>query len=127
MAVGWLEATCVFCGGGLGAVLRWIAGSLVSSAPAEAPFPWATLAVNLVGCVAIGLLASLAVRHAWPEPVRLAILVGVLGGFTTFSTFGWETWSLIQIGRADLAALYVLATNVGGVLLVIGAAALANR
>lgn len=108
-------------------MLRWIAGSLVPSAPVEAPFPWATLAVNLFGCLVIGLLASLAVRQAWPEPVRLAILVGVLGGFTTFSTFGWETWSLIQIGRMDLAALYVLATNVGGVLLVIGAAAIVNR
>jgi CrcB protein len=107
--------------------MRWTVGSLVPWAPTEAPFPWATLAVNLFGCLAIGLLASLAVRQAWPEPLRLAILVGVLGGFTTFSTFGWETWSLIQAGRADLAAFYVLATNVGGVLLVIGAAALANR
>lgn len=69
------------------------------------PWPWGTLAVNLLGCLLIGLLAGLAQRNGWGHPAcRLFMLTGVLGGFTTFSAFGLETTALL-IQRQWLPAL----------------------
>lgn len=93
----------VFALGGLGAVCRvGIAGLF----PVRA-LPWGTLAVNLAGCVAIGVLYVVFEEHrALPLAWRVAIVGGFLGGFTTFSAFGLETWELLQEGRALAAALY---------------------
>ena len=101
-------------GGAVGSVLRYQISGLVQ-AHAHGGFPLGTLFVNLVGCLMIGLLSA-----AWPateggeEMVRLGVVVGGLGGFTTFSTFSAETLALFQAGRVDLAALYVgLSTGLG--------------
>jgi len=79
--------------------------------PLQPAFPWGTLAVNLIGCFAIGAIAT-----AWTaslrEDLRLAILVGLLGGFTTFSSFAWEAQALWSGGKPAAAALYVT-TSVG--------------
>lgn len=80
-------------------------------------FPWGTLAVNLVGSFALGaaMFAALA-TPPWPTSLRLAIAAGVLGGFTTYSSFNYETVALMQGGENGLAAVYLFAT-VGGCLL----------
>jgi fluoride exporter len=94
-------------GGGLGSVLRYAMHVWVKNA-VNTGFPLGTLAVNVTGCLLIGLLAA---AFAGPLPVqedyRLGLIVGVLGGFTTFSAFGWETFALIDGGRYVLAALNV--------------------
>jgi CrcB protein len=71
--------------------------------------PWATLAVNLAGCLAIGLLAGLVAgeRVAMTPEVRTFVFVGILGGFTTFSSFGLDTFVLAREGRHLAAALNV--------------------
>ena len=88
----------IFVGGGLGAVARYELGGLVQRSTG-AFFPWGTLVVNASGCLAIGFLATLLEERSLLGPVwRLFLLVGVLGGYTTFSTFGLETWRLVESG-----------------------------
>ena len=84
-------------GGALGAIARYGVGGLVHRNPALAGFPFGTLTVNLVGCLLIGLGAGLAdARQAIGPEARLFLVVGVLGGFTTFSSFGYETVALLR-------------------------------
>ena len=122
----------IFFGGGLGSVGRYLLQGLVQERAAEARgwaalFPWGTLAVNLSGCFAIGLLAGLFEQRWLARPeLRSFLLIGVLGGFTTFSTFGFETWSLARGGGALLAVGNVLASVVLGYLGVALGAALAR-
>ena len=94
----------VFAGGGIGALLRYELGGFVQ-ARTGAAFPWGTFAVNALGCFAIGVLATWIDERAGAGPAwRVFLLVGVLGGFTTFSSFGLESWRLIEEGRALAAA-----------------------
>ncbi len=88
---------------------------LGNPAPAQGGFPWGTLLVNLLGCLLVGLLAGwLEGRDVLREEVRLALVVGVLGGFTTFSSFALEALQLLSHRGAGLAAAYVLASVAGG-------------
>ncbi len=104
-----LKITLIAAGGALGSVLRYWLGSRVHG---DAAFPYGTLVVNVTGCLAIGFLAvALAGPHV-REEYRLAILVGVLGGYTTYSSFGLETYRFATGGQLGLAAAYVLLTNV---------------
>ena len=90
-------------------------------------FPAGTLAVNLLGCFAAGLLFHLMQeRHAFYETARAAVFVGLLGGFTTFSSYGLQTFELLREGRAGAAALNVAASNLLGVLSVFAGYALAK-
>ena len=91
-------------GGCAGSCLRYWAG-LAGARLAGGPTPWATAFVNVTGCFAIGLLAA---KGLSPE-LRAFALVGVLGGYTTFSTFGYETFALLDQGRTGLAL-----ANAGG-------------
>ena len=85
----------VGAGGFIGSVSRYYLGGLVLHLAAGSRFPWATLTVNTLGCFAIGLLAGAAeIRHVMSPQTRLFIFTGVLGGFTTFSAFGYETYFL---------------------------------
>ena len=95
--------------GGLGSLCRYLLWRAVSS-PAGA-FPLGTLAVNILGCFCIGLLA----RTVSAEMPRLALITGFLGGFTTFSAFSLETLELLRNGMAITAVCYVAASNVGGI------------
>ena len=104
----------VMAGGAIGAGGRYGVG-LALSALAANPFPWATLAVNLIGGLAMGLLAGLLARGGDTELLRLFFGVGVLGGFTTFSAFGLEVVTLIARGQALLALSYVAASVIGAV------------
>jgi CrcB protein len=116
----------VFVGGGIGAMLR-VAAALWVDQRLGPPFPWGTLAVNVTGCFAVGLVATLADERALlSPPARLFLVAGVLGGYTTFSTFGLETWRLLAEGEA-LAALGNAAASLAGGLLAIVAGVLAGR
>jgi len=85
--------------------------------PARASaFPWATLSVNVLGSLAMGLVAGWLARSGGSETMRLLLAVGVLGGFTTFSAFSLEVVSLIERGEPGLALTY-LALSLGAGLL----------
>lgn len=101
----------IFVAGGCGCVLRYGLAGWVQRF-GNGSFPTGTLAVNVLGCVAIGFLAALFTGPVLiREEYRLAILVGLLGGFTTFSTFGHETINLTDNGQFGLAALNLLLSN----------------
>jgi len=91
------KALLVGVGGFVGSILRyWISG-WVQQVTASAGFPFGTLAVNLLGCLVIGFLSQLAdMRGVFTPETRALVFVGVLGGFTTFSTFSNETFNLFR-------------------------------
>lgn len=99
----------VALGGALGASARWTADLLAGGVPGTIP-PGATLAINLVGCFVIGLLAWFLVAH---ERWRAFLGIGFLGGFTTFSGFAADTALFARGGSVALAGTYVVATVVG--------------
>jgi CrcB protein len=113
-----LRILLVGLAGLLGTLCRyWLSGA-VARRYGEA-FPFGTLAVNLAGCFAAGLLFNLVQeRQALGETARAAVFVGLLGGFTTFSAYGLQTFELLREGRPGLAALNVVASNLLGLLLV---------
>jgi CrcB protein len=106
-----MHALIVGVGGFLGSVIRYWLSSLTHRWIGDA-FPVGTLAVNLLGCFAAGVVWSL-VQYAelFRPETRLFLTVGILGGFTTFSTFGYETFALLQ-GKQHLAALGNVGANV---------------
>jgi CrcB protein len=117
----------VFAGGGAGSVLRYAVGLWVEARTGPG-FPWGTFAVNLSGCFLIGVIATLADEHAWVTPAaRLALVTGVLGGYTTFSAFGLETWQLVEDGRALYAAVNAAASVAAGVAAVVAGIALTRQ
>ncbi|MFQ6004233.1 MAG: fluoride efflux transporter CrcB [Woeseia sp.] len=91
------NSAVVGSGGFIGALARYALSGLVHGQVPQAAFPYGTLLVNLLGCLMIGVLAGLAdSRQLFGPEFRLFALIGVLGGFTTFSTFGYETLALIR-------------------------------
>src|SRR5882724_5552378 len=86
-------------GGGIGSVLRYLLSSWSQRASGNGPFPLGTLVVNALGCLAMGVLAAFFTGpHRVREELRLFLLVGMLGGFTTFSSYAWETFALADGG-----------------------------
>jgi CrcB protein len=105
-------------GSGLGGAARLWVSTLVGRG-AGTTFPWGTLAVNVLGCLAVGFLAAL-FEPASPlhvrQDLRVLLVVGVLGGFTTFSAFSLEALLLIQRGAVAAATAYVVASVALGLL-----------
>lgn len=102
----------VMAGGAVGAALRYGAGRVLP----VGVLPWPTLGVNVLGGLAMGLLAGWLLRAGSSgEPMRLLLGVGVLGGFTTFSAFSLEMVALIERGQAGVAIGYALISVVLGV------------
>ncbi|MDT8320488.1 MAG: fluoride efflux transporter CrcB [Xanthomonadales bacterium] len=94
-----VHAFIVGAGGFLGALARYGLSGWVHRQLPLATFPYGTLAVNLLGCLLIGVIAGLAEsRQMFSPEFRVFALIGVLGGFTTFSTFGFETFALMRDG-----------------------------
>ena len=93
-------------GGALGAVARYATGLLLKT---TSGFPWATLSVNIFGSLLMGVVIGWLSRQSTPnEALRLFLAVGILGGFTTFSTFSLETLQLLEQGEWRTAFLYLL-------------------
>ena len=100
----------VFIGGGIGASLRYLISLIIKND--SIGFPFSTFVVNIVGCFLIGLFYSMA--HFENLTWRLFLIVGVLGGFTTFSTYGYDTIQLFAKGQVQTALLYVILSNICG-------------
>jgi fluoride exporter len=91
-------------------------------------FPYGTLLINLTGCFFLGLIGQLTLnRMLIPPDWRVAIAVGFFGGYTTFSTFGWETAKMLEDGEWLRATTYVAASVAVGLLLSVAGIRLANR
>ena len=105
-----LNALLVGSGGFLGALVRYGLSGLVHRQVPLTTFPYGTLVVNLTGCFAIGVVSGLAEsRQLFGPEFRTFALIGILGGFTTFSTFGNETFAMFRDEEYLLAA-----SNIGG-------------
>lgn len=115
----------VALGGVLGAEARWALGLAWPHRPDQ--FPWSTLVINVSGCLLMGLLMVLITERRRPHPLLRPLLgVGVLGGYTTFSTYAVDAVQAVHAGRAWLALGYVVATPVLAVLAVAAGAGAAR-
>ena len=82
-------------------------------------FPWGTLTVNIIGSLAMGLIAgwlAFKAQAAWSQPLRLFLTTGILGGFTTFSAFSLDAVLMWERGQAGIGALYVAGSVIGSIL-----------
>ena len=106
-------------GGFIGSVARYKLGGWLLHLTAQEKFPYSTFAVNIIGCLIVGVLAGLAEKYELFGPgARLFLFTGLLGGFTTFSAFGLETMFLLRRGEPWVAALYVVASVLLGLVAV---------
>ena len=97
----------VFFAGGVGSTLRYAVQLALQGRFQPAQFPWATFAVNLLGCFLIGLFHALSSRFQLSPETRLLLTTGLCGGFTTFSTFCNESLSLLRQGYTVTFACYI--------------------
>ena len=113
-----LASSYVALGGAIGALLRYQTGRLLTywlGPNTVTAFPWATLTVNILGSLAMGLLAGFLARHGpGGEQYRLFVGVGLLGGFTTFSSFSLEMMLLIERGQAAHGFIYAAVSVLAG-------------
>ncbi len=111
----WLMIGAVAGGGALGSVARYLTGAALARL-AGTGFPWGTLTVNLVGSFLMGVVVEVvALKFSASQEARAFLAVGVLGGFTTFSSFSLDTAFLFERGELGSALVYVLASVLGGV------------
>jgi fluoride exporter len=116
----------VATGGALGALARWGVAEALPHDPGR--FPWSTLVANVVGCFLIGVLIVLVVERWSHRPLARPFLgTGVLGGFTTFSTYAVDTRGLLAAGRPAVAASYLLGTLAVGLLAVVAGLRLTEK
>ncbi|MGX5668190.1 fluoride efflux transporter CrcB [Rhizobium daejeonense] len=119
-----MQIVLVATGGAVGSVLRYVVG-LGAMKLLGSSFPWGTLTVNVVGCFGIGVLAELIMaRFGGSADLRLLLITGFLGGFTTFSAFALDAVSLFERGAAFSSFVYLassivvsIAATVAGMLL----------
>lgn len=109
--------------GAVGALARYGIGAAVG----ERSFPWATLGINVTGSFLLGLVVGIAVWRGWPETATAPLAVGLLGAYTTFSTFSFETYDLARSDRVLVAAAYVAASVIGGLLAAFAGYSVARR
>jgi CrcB protein len=103
----WLFILAVALGGAVGSVARYLVG-IGSGKLFGFNFPWGTLIINIAGSMLIGAFAGLfAFKWDLPQAVRIFLIVGVCGGFTTFSTFSLDSYYLIERGQLAAAGLYI--------------------
>lgn len=111
----------VFVGGGVGSLLRYVAGRLIPATLTGSPFPTAILFVNILASFGVGAVVGWALNRSAGEEARLLIGVGFCGGLSTFSSFSYDTVVLLQHGRITAALLniglnvvFCLLASVGG-------------
>jgi len=105
-----LNLILIFIGSGLGGICRYLLSRAVYSLFATTIFPYGTLVVNTVGALLIGLLSVIFLTRFYyiSQHLRALVIIGFLGGFTTFSTFSLETFNLFENHELFLAGLYIL-------------------
>lgn len=114
-----LRVLLVGLGGFIGSILRYVLSGLAQRITDQSSFPIGTVIINLTGCFVIGLLSQLAEsRGVFTSATRTIVFIGILGGYTTFSTFSNETINLFRSGQVHLAALNIIAQVLGGLVLV---------
>ena len=107
----------IAAGGALGALLRYLISGAIYKL-LNASLPWGTLAVNLIGSFAIGFLWELSERAMFSPQTKMLVFVGLIGAFTTFSTYSLESLYLFRDGKIQLAISNILISNVCGIALV---------
>ena len=113
-----LNITAIFLGGGIGAVLRYLTG-IVISAYLKTNFPAATFFVNIIGCFILGFLFVFFIEKSQINPaLKLLLTTGFCGGLTTFSTFSLEIFNMIQDTQYTTAILYIGTSLIIGLLAV---------
>lgn len=123
-----INAAIVGSGGFIGAVCRYGLSGLVQRYAGLTTFPWGTLVVNMAGCLAIGVTVGMMdSRQLFGPEFRLFALIGLLGGFTTYSTFGYETFALLRDAEYMRALFNVGIQVVLGLVLVWTGYSLASR
>src|ERR1041385_7717254 len=119
LGVSFMQKTILIALAGLiGTVLRyWLSGVLARQYGET--FPWGTMAVNLIGCVGAGAVFFLTEERFVLNPtLRTVILIGLLGGFTTFSSYSLQTFALLRDGEFGMAILNVITSNILGLFMV---------
>ncbi len=112
-------------GGAAGTLLRYYLINSIQSNSSQ--FPWGTFSVNLIGSLVIGLIAGLWIGQTISDEWRLFVFAGLLGGFTTFSSLAIETIYLMRSGQLLLAVVYMVTTNLAGLLLALGGFLLSRK
>jgi CrcB protein len=117
----------ILLGGGVGSLARYVVGSAIATRFGTR-FPAGTMLVNVTGCFLIGLTMTLLTERLQPHPYwRLALVVGFLGGYTTFSSFEWETYSAVREGGLWIGLVNVVGSVTLGYAAVWLGALLARR
>ena len=102
-------------GGFIGATLRYIFSLSFDKIYAPS-FPFSTFLINFLGCFILGLLMNMGITNTETWPVKEFIVIGILGGYTTFSTFGMEAYRLMESGELMTALIYISASVIFGIL-----------
>jgi fluoride exporter len=114
-----VKVIVIGCGGFIGAVLRYVLSGVIQNLSHSVSFPVGTLGVNLIGCYLIGIVACLAETHSlFSTEMRLFLLIGILGAFTTYSTFSNETLDILHHRETLLAILNIVFHVILGLLAV---------
>ncbi len=106
----------VFFGGGLGSVCRFLVSKAMGPAPTV--FPWGTFWANAASCLLLGILVGLNLKGAIRPGQQYFLMIGFCGGFSTFSTFSFESFALLQDGRLGLAFLNMGGSMASGLVLI---------
>ena len=120
-----MQFVAIGVGGAIGAILRFVISGIAYNLLGQ-NFPWGTLVVNMIGCLLIGLFSQLFEEIAISPNLRVLILVGGLGAFTTFSTYALENVNLLRDGQFSIAFLNIIVSTAVGIVFVFLGMALAN-
>lgn len=112
-------------GGAIGAVGRYLIASFFNHS--KTGFPTGTFLVNLLGSLFIGFLMGFFAKANISDNIKLFLIIGILGGFTTFSSFAYESIDLLRNGEMKIALLYILGTNIIGISLAFGGYFIATK
>jgi len=107
--------TLVGIGGAIGSILRYLVSDLVHN-KISSTFPWGTLCINITGCFLIGVVYAFAEKNSIGPEWRFFLATGICGGYTTFSTFSLESFSLLREGHLFYAATYIAASVLLGIM-----------
>ena len=109
------EIIFVGAGGFIGASLRYVSSNWLMQFT-RFGFPLGTFSVNLIGCILIGILAGTTLEKSSIIPVKEFLVIGILGGFTTFSAFGLESFEMLKAGQFKMAVIYIFGSIIIGLI-----------